>query len=166
MNKMNKIPAFTMVDILTGMVITSLIMGMVFYLFTALNKQIRDYGEVRHEINSFLLLKGDLGRKFESSEYVIEAVPQGFMMSSSIDEVLFIQENEYLIRHSNLTRDTVCHQLVELEVEQYPKLDVDSPELVRSVTVKIRIQDEELSTYFVRGADQVERINQALINGI
>ncbi len=83
MNKPNKIAAFTMVDILTGMIITSIIISMVFFLFTSVNKQVYTYGQVRNDLNAFLLMKSDLKRQFEKNENEIIGIPGGISIIGS-----------------------------------------------------------------------------------
>ncbi len=158
--KKNKIRAFTMVDILTGMVITSIIIGMVFYLFTALNKQVYHYGNVRNNLTTYLLLKQDLKLQFELAE-TIQEIPNGLSLKRNNDELNYIREEEKLLRFSNGTVDTLSTSITEMKIDSRIN---EEKELVHKLAIKLMIEKQEMDCYFFKDYSKKGSINEALVN--
>jgi hypothetical protein len=164
MTKSRKIAAFTMVDILTGMVISSIIISMVFYLFTAMNKQIADYGQMRNEINRYLLLKTDLKRQVEGRQNTAIGIPRGIEITSENRALTYKKEGELLIRQQTESTDTLSNYLDDFLIEFIPNPTGELSNLVKEITVKIRLDEQVVAAHFYRSSNLVDEINQALIH--
>ena len=55
-----RIKAFTMADMLGGMVISSIIIGMIFFLLIGVNKQFYEYRKMKSQVLNFLLFKSKI----------------------------------------------------------------------------------------------------------
>ena len=163
MNSGKKIAAFTMVDVLTGVVITSIIIGMVFYLFTSLNKQVADYGETRNQLNRYLLLKTDLKRQFDKNEQ-IKAVPFGFELGAGAELVSYQPSESSFIRATSNAIDTLSDQLDKLEIELIPVPEEKEMELVRSVDITVDVNGQKLTSHFQKDFGIVATINKTLLH--
>ncbi|NOQ74881.1 MAG: hypothetical protein GQ574_22900 [Crocinitomix sp.] len=164
MNKPSKIAAFTMVDIMTGMIITSIIISMVFYLFTSINKQVSTYGNVRNELNEFLLLKSDLKRQFEKSEHKIIGIPGGISILGPSFKLNYIKEGDLLIRTEKNGTDTLTHHLNEFEpVFVINQLGV-STEKISALNVSVQMDNQELSCHLFREYGPIDAINRSLLH--
>ncbi len=164
MNRPNKIAAFTMVDILTGMIITSIIISMVFYLFTSVNKQVYTYGQVRNDLNAFLLMKSDLKRQFEKNENEIVGIPGGISIIGSSIDLNYIKEGNFLIRTEKNSRDTLTTTLTQFE-PVFVKNQFGNPtEKISALNVSIQMDEQNLSCYLVREYGPIETINNSLLH--
>lgn len=163
MNKGNKIAAFTMVDILTGMVITSIIISMVFYLFTALNKQVADYGSTRNQLNGFLLLKTDLMRQFDQSGGIM-AQPNGFDLVSGSTAISYFQDGNLLLRKTPYVTDTLSQNLEELTVYLTQDKDGNFTNNVKALTTAVNLNGQVIKSHFYKDFGIIRSINQALLN--
>lgn len=159
-----KIPAFTLVDILTGMVVTSIVIAMVFYVFTALNKQVYDYGETRNQINGFLLLKTDLKRQFERADATVTGTPGGFVVEGGSDEIHYLKEGKVLLRKLKEVTDTLTENLEDWTVNFMADKNGNMTENVRSVECEIAIGNKHLSCLFIKDYGRIGGINQSLLN--
>ena len=164
MNKQNKIAAFTMVDILTGMVITSIIISMVFYLFSALNKQMFDYGKTRNELNTFLLLRTDLKRQFNAANNNLIGIPNGISLDTEIGNFTYLKEGDLLLRKSEFTVDTLSKNLQEFEVLFTKNKNGNPTQNVRAVNLTLTVNQQLLSCHFYKNYGSVEQINKVLLN--
>lgn len=159
-----KIAAFTMVDVLTGMVISSIIISMVFYLFTALNKQVFGYGNTRNEINTYLLLKTDLKRQFEVNSNSIYGIPGGFSVKNDSMIINYTKEGELFMRSINLISDTITQHLAELNIQYVNDAKGQPTEYIKSCAVEIQLENQLLSPHFCSNSSLVDEINQQLIH--
>lgn len=163
MNKGNKIGAFTLVDILTGMVITSIIISMVFYLFTALNKQVADYGSTRNQLNGFLLLKTDLMRQFDQSGGMV-ATPKGFDLTSGNSSISYMREGNLLLRKTPYLTDTLTQNLEELTLYLTQDKDGNETDNVKALTTAVNLNGQVIKSHFYKDFGLIQSINQALLH--
>lgn len=163
------IPAFTMMDVLTGMVVMSLVVVMVFYLMSATSQQSFGYQKVRLELNTYLLLKADLKRQTEQAER-IEELPDGFKLVSANREISYLQQDRFLLRKTENSIDTLSDGLLEMK-----KIPLDSgrveniPRALAGVELKLNFgsdnthQGQILKCYLYKEYGLTEPMNQKLI---
>ncbi len=161
--KYKSVPAFTMMDMLTGMVIMSIIIAIVFYLMTSTNKQIYMFQQSRSELIEFSLMKSDLYRSVELADKIVK-YPNGFKVILSDREIFYVKENELLIRKEGLESDTLSFRISNLEI-----LNVDrekasaNDELVDAIVINVFIKNKELKLYLYKSYDSKLIINEKLI---
>ncbi len=163
-NQARKIPSFTMVDVLSGMVITSIIVSMVFYLFTALNKQVAVYGQVRNDLNSFMLMRVDFKRQFELTDKEITGVPFGVSMTGDSDNLTYVKEDNYLLRITNEITDTLSSSLEEFNVEFIHDKNGEPTNKVKGVNIIVKLDNQNLGCHVYKDYGLIEQINQDLLN--
>ncbi|MFT5819680.1 MAG: hypothetical protein ACI8ZM_000905 [Crocinitomix sp.] len=164
MNKPRKIAAFTMIDIMTGMIITSIIISMVFYLFTSINKQVSTYSHVRNDLNEFLLMKSDLKRQFEKNEHEIIGIPGGISIIGPSFKLNYVKEGGLLIRTEKNSTDTLTHNLNQFEPVFVKNNLGNSTEKISALHVSILMEDQELWCHLVREYGPIEAINRSLLH--
>jgi hypothetical protein len=160
----NKIRAFTMMDILTGMVVMSIVIAMVFYILPATNRQVFLYGEVRMRLNEYLLMKADLERHVDGADR-IEEVPAGFCLIDDSKSVTYFNNGGNLLRHSGNEWDTLCNSITGLVLTKsapYPEPNI-SVDLVTAITIKLKFREQVLSCYFHKDYGISQPVNQLLI---
>ena len=164
MQNKNHISAFTMMDILTGMVVMSIVISMVFYLLTASNKQAIDYRKVRIELNDFMLMKSDLKLQVDRAES-IEAVPHGFRLIREDQLLEYIQVDQFLIRKSNMTTDTLNKHLASLKLTLKEDEQSIIP-LITGIDLIVDLRGQKLNCHIYKDYGIREKINRELRNGL
>lgn len=164
MNSGSKIAAFTLVDVLTGMIITSIIIAMVFYIFTALNKQVFDYGNTRNQINAFLLLKSDLRQKFESKDAVVFGVPGGLEVVQENGSITYLKEGTILLRKSEYSMDTLTTFLNGMDMTFTKDSEGNLTENIQDLQLDLAFGTQELTCRFHKDYGHVGAINQKLLH--
>jgi len=157
--------AFTMMDIMTGMVVMSIVIAMVFYLMSATNNQAFTYGEIRVQLNNYMLMKADLKRKTETANR-IEEIPNGFRLISEIETISYLNLNSYLIRQSEKSLDTLYYPVSEVsliadETEVLQPLGLNP--LITGVKINLLFGKQILSCYLYKDYGLTEPINQQLV---
>lgn len=164
MHRKNHIASFTMMDILTGMVVMSIVVSMVFYLMSATTQQATGYQQIRIELNNYLLLRADLNRKALSAERM-EDLPNGFRLSSSKENIDYLAQENFLIRQTEYASDTLSTQLAELKktaLDSISQISFFNP-LLSSVEIKLKMGEQFLSCHLEKDYGITEPINQKLI---
>ena len=159
----NKIAAFTMMDVLTGMVLMSIVVVMVFYLLSATTGQASNYQAMRIRLNDYLLMRADLRRQVELADK-IEKVPGGFCLVSILQSVSYVQYNDHLVRKSGTNTDTLFTGLEQIILAPFTGLvlqQADEP-LVAAVLLKLKYNDQLLNCYLYKDYGLSEPLNQQL----
>lgn len=153
-----------MVDILSGMVITSIIISMVFYLFVSINKQVAEYGQIHTQLNSFLLLKTDLQRQFNQENTKVNGIPQGIVCNTIDQKITYQQEGNLLLRKVAKTTDTMVHDLKEMKVEFVKDQKGNLTNEVSELGLKMGIGDRELGVHIYRSSSPIIEMNELMKN--
>ncbi len=151
-----------MVDILSGMVITSIIISMVFYLFVSINKQVAEYGQIHTQLNSFLLLKTDLQRQFDQENTKVNGMPMGFVCQSLHQKITYQQEGNLLLRKVAKTTDTMVHDLKEMTLEFVKDQNGNITNEVSELRLKMGIGDRELAAHIYRASSPIIEMNEIM----
>ena len=164
MQTRKKISAFTMMDILTGMVVMSIVVAMVFYLMSATNQQAFTYQKIRIQLNDYLLMKSDLKRQTELADR-IEEIPNGFRLISDSKKISYTKSDIHFIRQSENSVDTLYHNISELNlipveqvVGQPPRLNP----LITGVSLKLKFEEQILSCYLYKDYGLKDVMNEQL----
>ncbi len=158
-----KIPAFTMIDVLTGMVIMSIIIAMVFYLFTALNKQVYHYGQFHNQLNNYLMLKTDIDRQTDMANEIV-GVPNGFQINNERESIVYQRAENRLLRLTDYTTDTLAHELESMQLFYVADNNGKPTELVNEIELKINLQNQVLTCHFYKNYGLMNQMNVALLN--
>jgi Tfp pilus assembly protein FimT len=162
-NHIKRFAAFTLMDLLTGMVITSIIVAMVFYLLTAINKQSYTYANVRYELNEFILLNADLNRETDNCKRIQE-IPFGFTLLSDKKEITYKKSENLFLRITEFSTDTIHHDIKSIAYTYAENNTISEQKLITTITIKIAIEEQELTSYFYKDYGLAEPINYALLN--
>lgn len=152
-----------MVDILSGMVIMSIIIAMVFYLFTALNGQVFNYGKVHNQLNEYLMMRMDISKKCDMADE-ITATPNGFRLTNDLEEFTYIISEGNLLRMSQQSVDTLSTELLEYKLKYSEKNKEENKELVSEIELMVGIQEQALTCHFYKSYDLRAEMNLELLN--
>jgi competence protein ComGF len=153
--------AFTMIDIMTGMVVISLIIGMVFYLLTAANKQQYTYQKTRIELNEYLLMHADIQREVDKCRS-ISPIPYGFVLEGE-RRIQYTKEGGLLIRRTESSEDTLHKNIISIDFITVGE-SISAEPLIEQIVIKTKLQEQELNAKFFKNYGVAEPINYALLN--
>lgn len=163
MQNKSYIPAFTTVDILTGMVVMTIVVVMVFYLISATFQQTVGYESSRFELNRYLVFKADLKRQVELADEV-QNHPQGFKLVSQSAEILYVQEDHLLLRKLVHHTDTLTHHLTLLTKKSVTnRLTGIESEILEQIHLEVDFSGVKLSCELHKDYGLSEYINESLI---
>jgi competence protein ComGF len=105
---MNKIKSFTIVELVVGMLLSSIVLTVVFYTLMILNYKIKNYSQKTNDVNEYLLFRNILSRDWDNATE-IKTTANGIVMYKK-DQRETVQEYSFdtfrIIRRSNQTIDT------------------------------------------------------------
>jgi len=157
------IPAFTMMDILTGMVVMSIVIVMVFYLMSATNQQAFGYQKIRLELNNYLLLKADLKRQVEAADRMVDS-PDGFRLIAPDSEIRYRQQDTYLLRQTAHSLDTLSNELLLLKKILCDSVQTSNqPGLLSGVELHLAFETQVLTCFLYKDYGLTEPMNQKLL---
>ena len=154
--------AYTLVDVLAGMVIMSIVVGMVFGIFNMVNRQTQDFQKLRIELNEFVLMQSDLQRQIDACENIYQ-VPSGFVLESQNTELKYFLSEGTLLRQTENGRSTLhpAATKIEVEFEEEPKAEQS---LITGVEITTKLRDTELNAHFSKEYSNADKINYLLLN--
>lgn len=155
-----------MMDLMTGMVITSIVVGMVFYTFAGLNKQIVGYTLTRSALTQYALMKTDLNRQFDAPNNQIKALPNGILVENDSTAIQYLISNTDLLRLDGFLIDTLSNNIVDWEIRTVKNLQGVSSNEVLAFNLQILLNQQETTCYFYRSSSHADQINKILIDGI
>ncbi len=159
-----KLPGFTMMDLLAGMVIMSIIVSMIFYLLMQTNQQISLFQNTRNKMITFNLLMSDISRQVEAANKIIK-VPNGFKAVYSDKEIYYFQKQNYLIRNEGFKYDTLTSELDNIETFTVD-IENKSEEMLNNIGINLYIGNKRLKLYIYKSYDRTEYINTKLLDGL
>lgn len=145
-------------DLLTGMVLMSIIIGMVFIMLINLNKSTIEFSNVNSKILEFELLRTDLEFNSEKSNRISE-YPYGVKLISEFKEIIYQKSDNYLLRKEGVNIDTLSGGLVELK--SYKNFNND----VYIVEFHFLIEKKEIKLYIYKSYDNQILMNEKLLSG-
>lgn len=148
-----------MMDLLTGMVVMSIVVAMVFFLVTSVHGQAFTYQDVRVRLNDYRLLKADLDRRIEAANQIGE-IPGGFSLTSDEEQVSYILSAAHLLRRCDLVQDTLYSGIDRLELTHLEPGDPAS--LVTGIAVELQFGGQLLSCFFYKDYGISQPINNLL----
>ncbi|MCH2232946.1 MAG: hypothetical protein MK078_01750 [Crocinitomicaceae bacterium] len=163
-DKKYRISAFTMMDVLTGMVIMSIIIGMVYYLFTSVNYQLIQYTKNKSELYQHLSLQSELNWSTANAKEIIRT-PKGFDFTFAESPTISIEENgSQLLRKYERFTDTLTTTLNEIEYQLYVDSEGHTTDLIQRITIESQVTEVPLSFELEKQYENAEFINKTLIN--
>ena len=161
-----KVRAFTMIDMITGMVIMSIIITLVFYIFSGFNQQIHSYANAKSDIISLNLLKCELEQAVFNSDKIVEK-PNGFSLISEKPEVAYLLKGTELLKQMNLNIEPVYDEVKTIEIESFNNSgSFQEEELISGISLRVSIKEKDLNLYLYKQYSNQEQINFSILNEI
>lgn len=155
-NGSKKIAAFTVMDLLTGMVIMSIIIAIVFYLIGNTNQQVFRYAHSRSDVIAFSLLKENLNQTVEGADRIV-GWPNGFKVVSGSKGVAFFQDGNLLMSKEEGRIDTVFENIESIRT--FILKTKGGEEKINKILINLFIGNKKLKLYIYKSYG-----SQAIVN--
>lgn len=156
-----RLSAFTLVDVLAGLVIMSIVVSMIFGVFNMVNKQTHDFHQLRLELNELVLMQADLNRQIDACQR-IHTIPSGFVLEKQDEAIRYFIADGQLIRQNDAGRE-ILHPSAKAISFQYEAVDKEEG-LITGIAIKTTLRDQEMNAHFFKSYSQAEQINQLLLD--
>ena len=159
MGKVNSnIKSFTLMSVLVGMVISGLLIGFVYSIYTNLNQITYGYQATHTTINDYNIAKADLKRELEKSTKLLP-YPNGFSLEQNNNDICYFVKNNQLIKKRS------GNELIIFETIKSIKIDFeDNKEIITAITIDFLLGKQEFRFYIYPIKDLESELNLSLIN--
>lgn len=145
-------------SVLVGMVISGLMIGFVYSIYTNLNQITYGYQANHTKINEYNIAKADLKRELEQS-IKLSPYPNGFSLKQNDNEINYFVKNNQLIKKTN------GNELIIFETIKSIKIDLkDNKEIITAITIDFLLGKQEFRFYIYPIKDLQSELNLSLIN--
>lgn len=117
MKNSNYIKAFSIVEVMVSMVITAIIVGLIFGIFTIVSEQILAFKKENEQTSDFNRLSYSLSKAVFDSEKMITRENGVYFQTYDGDTISYQKEETYLIRKASTFTDTFKIQLNEIRID-------------------------------------------------
>lgn len=163
--KKNKkhIPAFTLMNVMTGIVISGILVGSVYYIYTNIFQNNHTYESIRFQLNDFLIAKADINRNIEKSKDVF-LYPNGFsILNSENEQTLYLLEEKNLIKKTKNYQKVLFSNVKEIKFNQDVAFEEIDSDVISSIYITFLIEKQEISVYIYKLFDTRNKVNQILL---
>ena len=162
-NKKQYLRAFTVIELLVSLVISGLLIGFVYYIYTNLTQLSVQYQNIHLTLNDFQLAKADLKRNVEKSTSII-AYPNGFSLKTDNTQIDYFRDGEKLIKKTNQIQTELYAQIKPIKLTHYLNADGINTNSVKSITITFLVENQEISVYLYKFLSSKDKINTTLLN--
>jgi len=159
MMKNNKLKSFTLMSVLIGMVLSSLLMSFVYYIYSNMNQVTHQYSNTHLGLNNFILAKTDIKREIEASQEIL-AYPNGFSVLNNDKMINYYLSQNQLIKNRNNQEIILFEDVKSINVTY----SLVSPEIISSITILFLLENQEFPVYIYNSVDVNYQLNTSLIN--
>lgn len=117
MKNKNYIAAFSIVEIMVSMVITAIVVGLIFGVFTIVSEQIIEFKKENEQTADFNRLSYSLNKAVFDSEKMITRENGIYFQTYDGDTILYKKEDAYLIRKAQTFTDTFRLELQTMRID-------------------------------------------------
>lgn len=143
---MRKIKAFTLMELMIGMIIGSIVVGFCYSGYRVILKQYYDYKKTKSEVNETMQLATTLATDFAASEAIVYKDNMLIMSQDSAKKEYEFSER-YIIRSINEIKDTFHFAPKEL-VPVF--MDNTTDNIIKDISFKAEIMGEVETFYYTK----------------
>lgn len=160
MKKRSNIKAFTILEVVISMAIMSIIIAMVYVIYSLMSKQLYDYSEQTETLNNYSQLHSLLKRDIHNSNQLINTNEALYLLSNR-DSIEYKNYNRNLIRSTSKTIDTLFVQVDVFKVSEEAILLGDK---VKRVEVQYDLFGEKFEAVYFKDYGVSDHINNTFFD--
>jgi hypothetical protein len=145
MNMFKKVTSFTVFELIITLLISSIVISLVYYTFSVLNKEFVKSEIKASGINEFILLEKALQTDFYRSQIIKNSLDNTLQMTYADGQAIFyLINNEFVLRRQNDNIDTFQIQVSDFVIDRVD----ENLELVDKLFLNLNIRgDQYFSVY-------------------
>jgi len=161
MKKVNQnIKSFTLMSVLVGMVISGLMIGFVYTIYTNLNQMTYNYQSIHTSINAFNMAKADLKREIEISDK-IWSYPNGFALEQQNSTIQYYVKENQLIKKQNAAEIVMFENIEAIKLSHTSE---NNKEVLASIRIDFSVEKQVIPFYIYTIDDLQNKLNLSLIH--
>lgn len=156
-----RLHAFTMQELLVGLVVSSLIIGMMYTIYAQINKQLFVYKAQQDELMTFNQFKQLLSNDVQRAKQIEKQNDGSLVLTFSDERYTYTMKEKFVIRNrNNGIRDTLAIAITKMD------LDLASTEDSEYQTLRMttHLLDEEIVLFEAKRTSVAERINALFLD--
>jgi len=159
-NVSQNIKSFTLMSVLVGMVISGLMIGFVYSIYTNLNQMTYNYQSVHTSINAFNIAKADLKREIESAAK-ISPYPNGFVLEQQNNIIQYYVKENQLIKKQNAVDVVIFENIETIKLSHTTE---NNKEVLASIRIDFLVEKQVIPFYIYTIDDLQNKLNLSLIH--
>ena len=154
----SNIKSFTLMSVLVGMVISGLMIGFVYYIYTNLNQITHGYMSTHTTINAYTIAKADLNREIEKASKIVQ-YPNGFILQQNDSDIYYNVRNNQLIKKRNGSELIIFDNIKGININTE-----NNTEKMTSIIIEFLLEEQQIRFYIYAIQDLQNELNLSLIN--
>ena len=141
---MKRVSAFTIIELVISLLISSVVIGIVYYAFLFFSKQFGLYQRKSDSVQEYFLLKGAVQNEFEKAELIIDSLPGLIAFKTSMPDqmITYRIDSNFIVRKFQETADSF-----RVKCENFRTIHVnDSSNLVKEIVFSVKMDNSILET--------------------
>lgn len=148
MNKKNFIPAFSIMEVIVGMAITAIIMGIIFVIFSIVSERMMDYKNQNQLVNDLNRLTYSINKDIFETEKMNIVESEVIFNGYSGEIVKYYFQEDYILRNATSFIDTFRIKLKGIVIDSVKS---DSQKLVfRKLKLNVEVNEKEMDLNFYK----------------
>lgn len=152
----NKIPAFTILEIVISLAIMSIIVAMTYGIYVFLSQQLYDYSSQTDGVNNYLELDVVLKRDLFKATQILEDNETLYLFRNK-DTIQYYKNEDYLVRATNKNRDTFLAKIIDFKIL---KEDVLLAKKIQRIHVKYDVLGVPITGLYFKNLGVASQINK------
>ena len=155
-NKYN-IPAFSIVEAMVSMVLTAIIIGLVFGIFTIVSEQLYDFKEQNQYTSDFNRLSYSMNKSVFESDKMIQNENEIIFLGYNGDSVVFTKNEDYILRSHKTFKDTFQLRVSEMIIDSV--YNTNRSKVFQKIAFDVLLNEQKISLHFYKPVYANQLIN-------
>jgi len=158
-NKHTKLEAFTVMELVIGLAISSIIISMVYLIYSNISKQVIEYSVQQDELMEYNQFQNVLSADIRLCKQLIAIDKMSLRLAMADEKIHYFFEKEYSIRKGK-TQDTFRIQVKNMELSSKDRVEED----YQMVRLKTTLLGQEIIVFEEKKISLAERLNNYFLS--
>ncbi len=147
-NNKNSIQAFSIVEAMVSMVLTAIIIGLIFGIFTIVSEQLLNFKEQNQYTSDFNRLSYSMNKSVFESDKMIPKENGIIFLGYNGDSVVFIKNDTYIIRSHKTFKDTFQLQINEIIIDSV--YNTNKSKVFQKIAFDVLLDERKIPLHFYK----------------
>jgi hypothetical protein len=156
-NSKHNIPAFSIVEAMVSMVLTAIIIGLVFGIFTIVSEQLYNFKEQNQYTSDFNRLSYSMNKSIFESDKMIQSENAIIFLGYNGDSVVFIKNEDYILRSHKTFKDTFQLKVSEMIIDSV--YNTNRSKVFQKIAFDVLLNEQKIPLHFYKPVYANQLIN-------